>query len=102
MQGEAGTRRDELERVVIAAISALWSAADLLNTEALLAHLGAQAIDTPARSLYLLLESLQQRGLIRLSRGNPHRAAAEAHGARTITWVNPAILGQHHAHNEGG
>lgn len=101
MQDVVGTPRDELERVVLAALSAQWSATAVLDTAALLTYLAAHGIDSPPRSLYLLLESLQQRGLIRLSRGNPHRAAAEAHGARTITWVNPAILGNP-AQNERG
>jgi hypothetical protein len=44
------------------------------------------------RRLYLLLESLQQRGSLRLSRGDPEHAVREAHGARSITWLNPALL----------
>lgn len=93
MESAAGMQRAEVERAVLAATAALWPAADGgLGTGMLLAHLAGQGHEIPSRSLYLMLESLQMRGLVRLSRGNPHRAAEEAHGARTITWVNPAIL----------
>ena len=93
MESAAGVQRAAWERAVLAATAALWpDAGGGLGTGMLLAHLAGQGHDIPARSLYLLLESLQLRGLVRLSRGNPHRAAEEAHGARTITWVNPAIL----------
>ncbi len=89
----AGIQREAWERAVLAATTALWPGADGgLGTGMLLAYLAGQGHEIPSRSLYLMLESLQQGGLVRLSRGNPHRAAEEAHGARTITWVNPAIL----------
>lgn len=85
--------RVALERVVLAAISALWpGAGDRLETATLSAYLTERGHAIPTRALYLRLESLQLAGLVRLSRANPDRAAAEAHGARTITWANPAIF----------
>lgn len=93
MESAAGLQRTAFERAVIAATVALWPGAEGgLDTGMLLAYLAGQGHEPPARSLYLMLESLQMRGLVRLSRGNPHRAAEEAHGARAIIWVNPTIL----------
>ncbi len=65
---------------------------DMLSTETLLVYLAEHDTTIPARALYLLLENLQMRGSLRLSRGNPTNAPAEAHGARTIRWVNAALL----------
>lgn len=94
MESATAVQLAALERAVIAATAALWpGAGGGLATGAILAHLAGQGREPAARSLYLLLESLQLRGLVRLSRGNPRRAAEQAHGARIITWVNPAILG---------
>lgn len=88
-----GAQRPQLEQRVIAALGSLWpNANDLLSTEALLAYLAERDTHIPPRALYLLLESLQMRGSLRLSRGNPINASAEAHGARTIRWINAALL----------
>jgi hypothetical protein len=82
-----------LERATLQAIKDLWPGGEgMLTSAALLAHLAERGVATPARALYLLLESLQMRGSLRLSRGNPDNAAREAHGARHIRWVNPALL----------
>lgn len=91
--GEAMSERATLERIVLATIAALWPASAAgLETTKLAAYLAEQGHAIPERTLYLRLESLQQAGTLRLSRANPDQAAAKAHGARTITWVNPAIL----------
>lgn len=91
--GEAMSERASLERIMLAAIAALWPAASTgLETKKLATYLAEQGHAIPDRTLYLRLESLQQAGTLRLSRANPDQAATKAHGARTITWVNPAIL----------
>jgi hypothetical protein len=91
--GKAMEDRATLERVMLAAIAALWpDAGARLGTASLAAYLSEQSHAIPTRALYLRLEGLQQAGLLRLSRANPEQAAAQAHGERTITWVNPAIF----------
>ena len=91
--GDAMSERAALERIVLAAIAALWpAAAAKLETTSLAAYLAAQGHAIPERALYLRLEGLQQAGLLRLSRADPDRAAAKAHGARVVTWVNPALF----------
>lgn len=93
LESSASAQRPQLERLVVAAIGSLWpNANDLLSTESLLAHLAARDVHISPRALYLLLENLQLSGSLRLSRGNPVNASAEAHGARTIRWINSALL----------
>src|SRR3954451_10192627 len=83
-----------LERATLQAIKDLWpGSAGLLTSAALLDCLAERGVATPTRALYLLLESLQMRGLLRLSRADQQNAAREAHGARHIRWVNPGLLG---------
>jgi len=93
LESSANAQRPQLEQIVLAAIGSLWpDANELLGTETLLAYLAERDSDVAPRALYLLLENLQMRGSVRLSRGNPLNASAEAHGARTIRWVNPALF----------
>lgn len=83
-------QRAELEGRVREALRDLWPGADgALDSAVLLAHLDGRGQATPGRRLYLLLEEFQMHGLVRLLRGNPAR---DAHGQRTIGWVNPALL----------
>ena len=93
LESPASAQRPQLEHLVVAAIGSLWpDANEVLSTEALLAYLAERDVHIPPRALYLLLENLQMRGSLRLSRGNPTNASTEAHGARTIRWVNSALL----------
>ncbi len=88
-----GAERADLEQATLRAIKALWPGDDgTLTSAALLTHLAEDGAAPPPRALYLLLENLQMRGLLRLSPGNPDHAAREAHGARSIRWINPALL----------
>jgi hypothetical protein len=88
-------QRAALERRVLRALRELWPASGgVLTSAALLAHLAERGEEPAPRRVYLLLESLQQGGSLRLSRANPAHAAREAHGARSITWLNPALLDQ--------
>jgi hypothetical protein len=89
----ADAQHAALERATLQAIKDLWpGCAGMLTSAALLDRLAERAVATPARALYLLLESLQMRGSLRLSRADQQNAAREAHGARHILWVNPALL----------
>lgn len=93
MGAVADAQHAALERATLQAIRELWPGREgELTSAALLDLLAERGIVTPARALYLLLESLQMRGSLRLSRANPDNAAREAHGARQIRWVNPALL----------
>lgn len=88
-------QRAALERRVLGALRELWPASGgVLTSAALLAHLAERGEEPAPRRVYLLLESLQQGGSLRLSRADPAHAAREAHGARSITWLNPALLDQ--------
>ena len=87
------TARETTERRALAALRALWPAGGgTLTSAALVAHLAGSGAPVPAREVRLVLESFQMRGWLRLTRGEPLHAAREAHGPRTITWVNPALL----------
>jgi hypothetical protein len=89
----ADAQHAALELATLQAIKDLWpGSAGMLTSAALLDRLAERGVATPARALYLLLESLQMRGLLRLSRADQQNAAREAHGARHIRWVNPALL----------
>jgi hypothetical protein len=89
----ADAQHAALERATLQAIKDLWpGSAGMLTSAALLDRLAERGVATPARALYLLLESLQMRGTLRLSRADQQDAAREAHGARHILWVNPALL----------
>jgi hypothetical protein len=84
--GSAGARRAAFERRVLRALRELWPAAGgVLTSGALLAYLAEKGEEPAPRRLYLLPESLQQGGALRLSRADPAHAAREAHGARSIT-----------------
>lgn len=86
-------QRAALEQATLRAIRDLWPDPDgVLTSAALLARLAEGGVATPPRALYLLLESLQMRGSLRLSRAEQTDAAREAHGARYIRWVNPGLL----------
>jgi hypothetical protein len=88
--GEPG---ETAEDRVLGALRALWPAANgALASGALVAHLAADGAAVSAREVQLALESFQMRGWLRLTRGDPAHAVREAHGPRTITWVNPALL----------
>lgn len=84
---------ETVEHGALDALRALWpGAGGALTSTALLAYLASADQIVPARELQLALESFQMRGWLRLTRGEAAHAVREAHGPRTITWVNPALL----------
>jgi hypothetical protein len=89
----AEAARGAVERRARAALRALWPASGgALASGAVVAGLAEGGAAVPAREVQLVLESFQMRGWLRLTRGEAADAARQAHGPRTITWVNPALL----------